>query len=53
MLCEEFGFHLAQDFYWWESIVLADPCRVGDCAQNVKDAINTVWWLSKTPWPKA
>jgi len=20
---------------------------------RVKDAINTVWWLSKTPWPKA
>ena len=20
---------------------------------RVKDAVNTVWWLSKTPWPKA
>ena len=25
MLCEEFGFHLAQDFYWWNPSKLPTP----------------------------
>lgn len=54
MLCKEFGFYLAQDFYWW------NPCRMPAPAEwvnvrrlRVKDAVNPVWWLSPTPWPKA
>ena len=54
MLCEEFGFHLAQDFYWWNPSKLPAPAEwVTVRRVRVKDAINTVWWLSKTPWPKA
>jgi len=54
MLCEEFGFHLAQDFYWWNPSKLPTPAEwVTVRRLRVKDAINTVWWLSKTPWPKA
>lgn len=54
MLCEEFGFHLAQDFYWWNPSKLPTPAEwVTVRRVRVKDAINTVWWLSKTPWPKA
>ena len=54
MLCEEFGFHLAQDFYWWNPSKLPTPAEwVTVRRMRVKDAINTVWWLSKTPWPKA
>ena len=54
MLCEEFGFHLAQDFYWWNPAKLPTPAEwVTVRRVRVKDAINTVWWLSKTPWPKA
>ncbi len=54
MLCEEFGFHLAQEFYWWNPCKLPSPAEwVNIRRLRVKDAINCVWWLSPTPWPKA
>ena len=54
MLCEDFGFHLAQEFYWWNPSKLPTPAEwVTVRRVRVKDAVNTVWWLSKTPWPKA
>jgi DNA modification methylase len=54
MLCEEFGFHLAQDFYWWNPSKLPTPAEWVNIRRiRVKDAVNTVWWLSKTEWPKA
>lgn len=54
MLCEEFGFHLAQDFYWWNPSRLPTPAEWVTVRRiRVKDAVNMVWWLSKTPWPKA
>lgn len=54
MLCEEFGFHLAQDFYWWNPSKLPTPAEWVNIRRiRVKDAINPVWWLSKTEWPKA
>jgi DNA modification methylase len=54
MLCEELGFHLAQEFYWWNPARLPSPAEWVTVRRiRVKDAVNTVWWLSKTPWPKA
>ncbi|MDA8050069.1 MAG: site-specific DNA-methyltransferase [Rhodospirillales bacterium] len=54
MMCEEYGFHLAQDFYWWNPSKLPTPAEwVTVRRVRVKDAVNTIWWLSKTPWPKA
>lgn len=54
MLCEEFGFHLAQDFYWWNPSKLPTPAEWVNIRRiRVKDGINTVWWLSKSEWPKA
>lgn len=54
MLCEEYGFHLAQEFYWWNPSKLPTPAEwVNVRRVRVKDAVNTVWWLSKTPYPKA
>jgi DNA modification methylase len=54
MLCEEFGFHLAQEFYWWNPSKLPSPAEwVNVRRVRVKDAVNTVWWLSLSPWPKA
>jgi site-specific DNA-methyltransferase (cytosine-N4-specific) len=54
MMCEEFGFHLAQEFYWWNPSKLPTPAEwVTVRRVRVKDAINPIWWLSKTPWPKA
>jgi DNA modification methylase len=54
MLCEEFGFQLAQDFYWWNPSKLPTPAEWVTVRRiRVKDAINAVWWLSPSPWPKA
>jgi site-specific DNA-methyltransferase (cytosine-N4-specific) len=54
MLCKEFGFHLAQDFFWW------NPCRLPTPAEwvtvrriRVKDAVDCIWWLSPSPYPRA
>ena len=54
MLCEEYGFHLAQEFYWWNPSKLPTPAEWVTIRRiRVKDAVNTLWWLSKTPYPKA
>jgi site-specific DNA-methyltransferase (cytosine-N4-specific) len=54
MLCEEYGFHLAQEFYWWNPSKLPSPAEWVNIRRiRVKDAVNTVWWLSPSPWPKA
>jgi DNA modification methylase len=54
MLCDEYGFHLAQDFFWWNPSKLPTPAEWVNIRRiRVKDAINCVWWLSPTPWPKA
>lgn len=54
MLCKEYGFHLAQDFFWWSPSKLPTPAEWVTVRRiRVKDAINCVWWLSPTPWPKA
>jgi site-specific DNA-methyltransferase (cytosine-N4-specific) len=54
MLCKEMGFHLAQEFFWWNPARLPTPAEWVTVRRiRVKDAINCVWWLSKTPWPKA
>lgn len=54
MLCEMYGFHLAQEFYWWNPSKLPSPAEWVTVRRiRVKDAVNTVWWLSKTAWPKA
>src|ERR1700674_5317451 len=54
MLCEEFGFNLAQEFYWWNPSKLPTPAEWVNIRRiRVKDAVNTVWWLSKSEWPRA
>jgi len=54
MLCREFKFHLAQEFFWWNPARLPTPAEWVTVRRiRVKDAINCIWWLSPTPWPKA
>jgi len=54
MLCKEYGFHLCQEHYWWNPAKLPTPAEwVNIRRVRVKDAVNCVWWLSKTPYPKA
>ena len=53
-LCRDYGFHLCQEHYWWNPAKLPTPAEwVNVRRVRVKDAVNCVWWLSKTPWPKA
>src|ERR1035437_5894778 len=54
MLCKELGFHLAQEFFWWNPARLPTPAEWVTVRRiRCKDAINCLWWLSPTPWPKA
>ncbi len=54
MLCEELGFHLAQEFYWWNPSKLPTPAEWVTVRRiRVKDAVNCIWWLSPGPYPKA
>jgi len=54
MLCREYGFHLAQEFYWWNPAKLPTPAEWVTVRRiRVKDAINCIWWLSLSPFPKA
>ena len=53
-LCRTFGFHLAQEFFWWNPSRLPTPAEWVNIRRiRVKDAVNSIFWLSKTPWPKA
>ena len=47
-------FHLAQEFYWYNPSRLPTPAEwVTIRRTRVKDAVNTLWWLSKTEEPQA
>lgn len=53
-LVEECGFHLAQDFYWWNPAKLPTPAQWVTIERiRAKDAVNHVWWLSKSKRPNA
>jgi len=53
-LCDELGFRLAEEFFWYNPAKLPSPIEwVNKRKVRVKDAVNTVWWLSKTDHPKA
>jgi DNA modification methylase len=52
--CDDIGFQLAEDFYWFNPAKLPSPIEwVNKRKMRVKDSVNTVWWFSKTAWPKA
>lgn len=52
--CEEIGFHLAEEFFWFNPSKLPSPIEwVNKRKIRAKDAVNTVWWFSKTEYPKA
>lgn len=53
-LCREKGFYLAQEFFHYNPARLPAPAEwVNVRRVRVKDSVNVVWWLSKTPNPKA
>lgn len=48
------NFYLAEEFFWYNPAKLPTPAEwVTVRRVRVKDAVNTIWWLSKTPNPKA
>lgn len=52
--CDDLGFFLAEDFYWFNPSKLPSPIEwVNKRKLRAKDSVNTVWWFSKTEWPKA
>lgn len=52
--CDDVGFFLAEDFYWFNPSKLPSPIEwVNKRKMRAKDSVNTVWWFSKTEWPKA
>jgi len=54
MLCDEIGFHLAQECFWYNPAKLPSPAEwVNVRRVRVKDSVEYVWWLSKNPMPKA
>jgi len=54
MLARDYGFHLAQEFYWWNPAKLPTPAEwVNIRRVRVKDAVNSIFWLSLTPYPRA
>ncbi len=53
-LCDECGFHLAEEFFWHNPCKLPSPIEwVNKRKIRAKDSVNTIWWLSKTAWPRA
>ncbi|MCP4168607.1 MAG: site-specific DNA-methyltransferase [Chloroflexi bacterium] len=52
--CDDLGFYLAEDFYWFNPSKLPSPIEwVNKRKIRAKDAVNTVWWFGKTEYPKA
>ncbi len=53
-LVEDIGFHLAQECFWYNPAKMPMPAEWVTVRRiRIRDSVEYVWWLSKTPWPKA
>ena len=53
-LVDTVGLSLAQEFFWYNPAKMPVPAEWVTVRRiRVKDSVEFVWWLSKTPWPKA
>ena len=53
-LVEEIGFHLAQECFWYNPAKMPAPAEWVTVRRiRIRDSVEYVWWLSKTPFPKA
>lgn len=53
-LCDDLGFHLAQECFWYNPAKLPAPAEwVNVRRARIKDSVEYIWWLSPTPWPAA
>ncbi len=53
-LVEEIGFHLAQECFWYNPAKMPMPAEWVTVRRiRIRDSVEYVWWLSRTPYPKA
>ena len=53
-MCDEQGWKLAEEFFWHNPSKLPSPIEwVNKRKIRAKDSANTVWWLSKSDFPKS
>ena len=53
-LCDQLGYHFAQDFYWYNPAVLPAPAEWVNVRRiRVKSAVDLVTWFGKSEAPKA
>jgi site-specific DNA-methyltransferase (cytosine-N4-specific) len=53
-LVKQVGFHLSQEFFWFNPAKMPSPAQWVNIERvRCIDAVNTIWWLSKTERPKA
>lgn len=51
---DDLGYHLAEEFFWYNPAKIPSPAEwVNKRKIRATDAVNTVWWFSKTEHPKA
>ncbi len=54
MLCDEVGFHLAQECFWYNPAKLPSPAEWVTVRRiRLKDSVEYVWWLGKSETPRA
>jgi site-specific DNA-methyltransferase (cytosine-N4-specific) len=52
--CDVLGYNLAEEFFWNNPSKLPSPIEwVNKRKIRTKDSVNTVWWFSKSKFPKA
>jgi site-specific DNA-methyltransferase (cytosine-N4-specific) len=53
-LCDELGFNLCQEFFWYNPAKMPAPAEwVNVRRLRVKDSVEYIFWLSATPFPAA
>lgn len=53
-LCDEIGFHLCQEFFWYNPAKMPAPAEWVNVRRiRVKDSVEYIFWLSATPHPRA
>jgi site-specific DNA-methyltransferase (cytosine-N4-specific) len=53
-MCDDQSWKLAEEFFWYNPAKLPSPIEwVNKRKIRVKDSVNTIWWLSKSYYPKA
>jgi len=53
-LCDELGYHLAQEFFWYNPAKMPAPAEWVNVRRiRVKDSVEYIYWLCKSPFAKA